>query len=64
MIHCHMLQHMIMGMQTVWVFGGAEEVMALPKVEVDGYLIYGGNAYGNSSHAPDVVHFSDLYGMN
>ena len=64
MIHCHTLQHMVMGMQTVWVFGSAEEVMALPKVEVDGYLTYGGSAYGNSSHAPDVVQFSDLDGMN
>ena len=64
MIHCHTLQHMIMGMQTVWVFGDAEEVMALPKVEVEGYLTYGGSVYGNSSHAPDVIHFSELDGGN
>lgn len=64
MIHCHTLQHMIMGMQTVWVFGDAAEVMALPKVQVEGYLTYGGSAYGNSSHAPDVVQFSQLDGMN
>ena len=62
MIHCHTLQHMLMGMQTVWIFGDAKEVMALPKVEVGGYLSYGGGAYGNSSHAPDVVHFSELNG--
>ena len=62
MIHCHTLQHMIMGMQTVWVFGDAEEVMALPKVDVEGYLTYGGSVYGNSSHAPDVIHFSELDG--
>lgn len=60
MIHCHTLQHMVMGMQTVWVFGDAEQVMALPKADVEGYLTYGGDAYGNSSHAPDVVHFSEL----
>lgn len=51
---------MVMGMQTVWVFGDAEQVMALPKAAVEGYLTYGGDAYGNSSHAPDVVHFSEL----
>ena len=62
MIHCHTLQHMVMGMQTVWVFGDAEQVMALPKAEVEGYLTYGGDAYGNSSHAPDVIHFSELDG--
>ncbi len=64
MIHCHTLQHMVMGMQTVWVFGDAEEVMALPKVEVEGYLTYGGSAYGNASHAPDVVEFSELDGTD
>lgn len=62
MIHCHTLQHMVMGMQTVWVFGDAEQVMALPKADVEGYLTYGGDAYGNSSHAPDVIHFSELDG--
>lgn len=62
MIHCHTLQHMLMGMQTVWVFGDAEQVMALPKADIEGYLTYGGDVYGNSSHAPDVVHFSELDG--
>ena len=62
MIHCHTLQHMVMGMQTVWVFGDAEQVLALPKADVEGYLTYGGNVYGNSSHAPDVVHFSEMDG--
>ena len=55
---------MLMGMQTVWVFGDAKEVMALPKVEVAGYLEYGGAAYGNESHAPDVVHFSEVDGRD
>ena len=64
MIHCHTLQHMLMGMQTVWVFGDAKEVLTLPKAEVGGYLTYGGGAYGNKSHAPDVVHFSELNGMD
>ena len=59
MIHCHTLQHMLMGMQTVWVFGDLNELLTLPKPEVSGYLAYGGSAYGNSIHAPDVVHFND-----
>lgn len=62
MIHCHTLQHMIMGMQTVWIFGDAKEVMALPKVNVEGYLTYGGDAYGNSSHTPDVVTVGEMNG--
>lgn len=64
MIHCHTLQHMLMGMQTVWVFGDAREIMTLGKPEVSGYLTYGGNAYGNSSHAPEVVHFSNINETN
>ena len=60
MVHCHTLQHMVMGMQTVWVFGDVGQVLKLPKVAVEGYLTFGGNAYGNRSHAPDVVHFSEV----
>ena len=60
MIHCHTLQHMLMGMQTVWVVGDEKELLKVPKPEVSGYLTYGGSAYGNSSHAPEVVHFSEL----
>jgi len=64
MIHCHTVQHMIMGMQTVWVFGDAKDILAVPRPEVSGYLSFGGSAYGNSSHAPEVVHFSDLNEAN
>ena len=64
MVHCHTLQHMIMGMQTVWVFGDAEEITQLPTVDVEGYLTYGGNAYGNSSHEPVVVEFGGVNGTN
>lgn len=64
MIHCHLLQHMLMGMQTVWIFGDAKDIMALPRPEVSGYLTYGGSAYGNSSHAPQVVHFYPLNGTS
>jgi L-ascorbate oxidase len=58
MIHCHILQHMIMGMQAVWVIGNATEITrgTAPDL-VEGYLTYGGNAYGNSTVDPFVTHF-------
>ncbi|KAI9692770.1 MAG: hypothetical protein M1820_009369 [Bogoriella megaspora] len=60
MIHCHWLQHMIQGMQTVWVFGDAKDILRVPKPDVEGFLTYGGSVYGNASHAPEMVHFSDV----
>ncbi|RFU31599.1 hypothetical protein B7463_g4738, partial [Scytalidium lignicola] len=59
MIHCHILQHMLMGMQTVWVMGNSQQVLRLPYPEVKGYLAYGGDVYGNETHPPTVVHFND-----
>ena len=56
LMHCHTLQHMIMGMQTVWVMGDAAEVMQ-DKVGVEGYLSYGGDAYGSEEVPPKVQHF-------
>ena len=47
------------GMQTVWVFGDAEEVRRIPYPEISGYLLYGGEAYGNESYAPVVNHYFD-----
>ena len=58
-LHCHTLQHMVMGMQSVWVFGGEEEVVALGRPMVDGCLEFGGGAYGNVTYNPDVVHCWD-----
>lgn len=60
MVHCHILQHMIMGMQTVWVHGNASEVLKVSRLDVQGYLEFGGNVYGNGTHDPKVVHFSEL----
>jgi len=59
MLHCHILQHMIMGMNTVWVVGGYEELMSVwPVVPyVSGYLDYGGDAYGNETWDPRVVEY-------
>ncbi|CAJ2512777.1 Uu.00g008960.m01.CDS01 [Anthostomella pinea] len=49
-MHCHVLPHMIMRMQTVWVFGDASEVTAslhkIPQSYLQGYLEPGGSAYG------------------
>lgn len=77
MMHCHVLQHMIMGlwnhlglglpcplthlltnlllgMQTVWVFGNASSILAkFPNPPfVNGYLDFGGDAYGNDTYDP------------
>ena len=57
MIHCHILQHMIMGMQTVWVMGNATEILGVPVEYVQGYLEYGGSVYGNETFDPLAVHF-------
>ncbi|KAL9616304.1 MAG: hypothetical protein Q9160_008817 [Pyrenula sp. 1 TL-2023] len=56
MLHCHILQHMIMGMQTVWVFGDAADItQGVPKPEVQGYLTYGGDVYGTNGNYPQGV---------
>ncbi|TAQ86499.1 hypothetical protein B7494_g5173 [Chlorociboria aeruginascens] len=60
MVHCHILQHMIMGMQTVWVMGNETEVLKVGRPDVEGYLTYGGSVYGNENHWPEVVHFQDV----
>lgn len=57
MIHCHMLQHMVMGMQTVWVFGDSNDIMKANYPDVTGYLVYGGNVNGNATHPAKAVHF-------
>ncbi|KAI1807502.1 putative multicopper oxidase [Daldinia bambusicola] len=58
MMHCHILQHMIMGMQTVWVFGDAVSILReIPPPYISGYLEYGGNAYGNETDDPLVLEY-------
>ncbi|RYP66717.1 hypothetical protein DL771_007650 [Monosporascus sp. 5C6A] len=60
LMHCHLLHHMIMGMQTVWVFGDATEILRnLPHPYIAGYLEFGGSAYGNSSYDPFVLSYFD-----
>ncbi|KAI1469090.1 putative multicopper oxidase [Daldinia caldariorum] len=58
MMHCHILQHMIMGMQTVWVFGDAVSILReIPPPYISGYLDYGGNAYGSETDDPLVLEY-------
>lgn len=59
MIHCHILQHMVMGMQTVWVMGNETEIMTVPLEYIQGYLTYGGSVNGNDTHDAQVVHFKN-----
>ncbi|KAL4807470.1 Cupredoxin [Aspergillus unguis] len=59
MYHCHILQHMVMGMQTVFTFGGREDILGQSGPVDDGYLTYGGSAYGNAERDPLVQHFKD-----
>ncbi|KAJ5377501.1 uncharacterized protein N7496_004910 [Penicillium cataractarum] len=57
MFHCHVLQHMVMGMQTVFIFGDRNDVIAQSDPVDAGYLTYGGSAYGNTTHSPVVRHY-------
>ncbi|KAI0397513.1 multicopper oxidase [Xylariaceae sp. FL0594] len=60
MMHCHILHHVVMGMQTAWVFGDAASILRnIPEPYISGYLTYGGNAYGNDSYDPLVLTFFD-----
>ncbi|KOC11253.1 putative laccase [Aspergillus flavus AF70] len=57
MVHCHVLQHMLMGMQTAFAFGDQTAIKAQSGTPAEGYLTYGGSAYGNVTHFPPVKHF-------
>ena len=48
---------MLMGMQTVWVMGNASEVMKADRLDVEGYLTYGGDVLGDENKWPSVVEF-------
>lgn len=56
MVHCHILQHLQMGMAAPFVFGNADEIRRIPEPYVQGYLTFGGSAQGNKTHAPWIVH--------
>jgi hypothetical protein len=45
-------------MQTVWVFGNIEDILEeIPQPYIDGYLQYGGSAYGNDTYDPLMMHW-------
>ncbi|KAG8156604.1 hypothetical protein KVR01_013555 [Diaporthe batatas] len=54
MIHCHVLQHMVMGMQSVWVVGNASEIQRTPTELSQGYFTFGGSVTGNETSPPQV----------
>ncbi|KAI9662960.1 MAG: hypothetical protein M1821_008007 [Bathelium mastoideum] len=58
MFHCHILQHLIMGMATTWVFGDYNDIVQNPEM-MQGYLTYGGNVYGSNGSDPTVCHYFD-----
>ncbi|KIW19005.1 L-ascorbate oxidase [Exophiala spinifera] len=56
MMHCHILQHMIMGQQTVWVFGTPDQIREYSNPvngSLEGYFTYGGDVVGKEGG--DVV---------
>ncbi|KAL4994100.1 Cupredoxin [Aspergillus recurvatus] len=57
MYHCHVLQHMVMGMQTVFTFGDRDEILEKTGQVDEGYLTYGGSAYGNRTWDPVAQQF-------
>lgn len=56
MLHCHVLQHMLMGMNAVMIMGEYSDIVKIPYVGAQGYLDYGGSAYGGDGIAPVVLH--------
>ncbi len=46
-------------MQSVWVVGHADQIVTIPTHMGVGYFVYGGDAYGNATHSPNVYHFFD-----
>ncbi|KAG9253995.1 multicopper oxidase-domain-containing protein [Emericellopsis atlantica] len=63
MMHCHIAQHAVMGMNTVWVFGEREDVLkALGEPPyVSGYLEYGGDAYGDGEDEEPLVQVHEYF---
>ncbi|KAG9244572.1 multicopper oxidase-domain-containing protein [Calycina marina] len=64
MVHCHILPHMIWGMQTVFVMGSYSDVITADRPDVEGYLNYGGSVMGNATHEPEVVSFFTAWADN
>lgn len=58
MIHCHILQHMIMGMQSVWVMGDYMDITAVPATDGESLntsaLLFACTDMGNSCWILDL----------
>lgn len=73
MMHCHILQHIVMGQMTIWVFGDAQDIVQGSNGEeyqLQGYFNYGGDVVGSDASGnntrrgldtkwPTVAHFYD-----
>ncbi|KAK3349594.1 laccase-like protein [Lasiosphaeria hispida] len=57
MIHCHILAHMMAGMQSVWVIGNADQIRDIPLSMSQNYLTYGGSVMGNATHSPSLFQY-------
>lgn len=56
MLHCHVLQHMLMGMQSVWIMGDWKDIASIPYSGAQGYLDFNGDAYGGEDISPVRYH--------
>ncbi|PHH79253.1 hypothetical protein CDD80_5337 [Ophiocordyceps camponoti-rufipedis] len=61
MMHCHIAQHSAMGMNTVWTYGDTANLQQrFPTAPfTEGYLVFGGDAYGTTTKSPVVNHHFD-----
>lgn len=57
MLHCHVLAHMMMGMQSVWVNGDAADIMKVPPSVSANYYTYSGSVMGNDTNPPEVYEY-------
>lgn len=65
MMHCHILQHIIMGQQTVWIFGSPDQIRAniLPvEGNLDGYFTYGGDVVGKTGEEDQGIVVAHYFG--
>ncbi|OAL35377.1 hypothetical protein AYO20_05428 [Fonsecaea nubica] len=64
MMHCHILQHIVMGQQTVWVFGTPEEITkhSMPiQGNLAGYFRYGGDVVGKAGEEDGARHVVQFF---
>lgn len=64
MMHCHVAQHAVMGMNTVWAFGERDDILEKlgDPPYVKGYLEYGGSAYGDPDEDEPRAEVNEWFG--